>query len=272
MNLQEYYVDICKKDTLVITLGESWTYGDSLDEEHRRSQIYGRLIANALDADYINIARCGASNSWILKRAQQVIKRPDLDSYKNVYIVFTFTESGRDFERKSDWLVNYTSYYEDYQDNITIDFYDQIFNDLEDTWTKTLDTIVNNLPKNVQVVLGQNFPWHEHFYSFDYGNKVLKLEKNWIEAISNEYKLASPPRARFVTGWVWNLMTGINDILSIDDTSVYKMWTLDKLDSALKVNEWLDTSPVNLNKTASKHPNPTGHKIWADYIVKQIRE
>lgn len=266
---EEFFVDILQKEILVITIGESWTYGDSLDEAERRLQIYGKLIANSFDADYINIARCGASNSWIINQAKNLSNWIDFDSYKKVYIIFTFTEAGRDFEEKKDWLVDYSTYYSNYIDNLTPDFYNRIISDTENIWSTELNKFANSLPKNVVAVLGQNFAWHEGFYKFSYNKQVIKLEKNWLETIADQLKLAQPPKAQLVTGWIFQVLHGVNNILDITDTSSYKEWTLYKLDEALLVNEWLDQSPVNYKKH-SKHPNSLGHQIWANYIIDRI--
>ena len=63
---KHYHAEIHNRDTLVITLGDSWTWGTSLQQNLRLQQVYGALIKNQLDADWINIGCQGWSNSFIL--------------------------------------------------------------------------------------------------------------------------------------------------------------------------------------------------------------
>jgi hypothetical protein len=60
-----YYRSV-NSEQLLITVGDSWTYGDSLgqtrvrdgrdDPDYRLSQVYGSLMAEELNADWINLA------------------------------------------------------------------------------------------------------------------------------------------------------------------------------------------------------------------------
>lgn len=64
------------KSTLVISVGDSWTFGDSLgtieqdpwhdDYEARSTQSYGRLVADELDADWLNYGYCGGNNITVI--------------------------------------------------------------------------------------------------------------------------------------------------------------------------------------------------------------
>ena len=59
-------------DSMIITVGDSWTYGDSLgktcvregldDTQHRLAHVYGNLISQELGVDWINLALPGISN------------------------------------------------------------------------------------------------------------------------------------------------------------------------------------------------------------------
>lgn len=262
----EWLVDVRYKNTLIITIGESWTYGDSLDPNLRRSQIYGRLIADSLNADFINIANCGYSNSWMLNRAEELLNYVNFSLYKKVFIIFTFTEAGRDFNISDEWLIDYTTFYTDYSKTLSPAFYDQVILDTERAWIKKLDEFAVKLPDNVTVVLGQNFPWHDELYQFNYTGNIVKLKHNWLDAISIDLGLETPPRGQLVTGWIFTYFDAINHILDIKDQSVYKEWCIEKLNESIAINCWLDNSPVN-GEIDSKHPNPQGHQIWANYIL-----
>jgi len=253
---------------LVITAGESWTWGDSLSPETREDKIYGKLIANNLDAEFINVAECGKSNSWILINLQKQLNEIDFTKFKNIYIVCTFTEAGRDFHFKDSWLENYTLMYKDYLNNLNVEFYEKVINDTENLWLQKLIEITDNLPNNAKLFFGQNFAWNSNFFNHDYKN-TIKLENTWIEVIAQKYNLHKPKRTKFVTGWIFEILDAINDILCIEDKTIFKQWCLDYIDPANEVNTWFKDSPVNGSKY-SKHPTELGHKIWSDYITDII--
>jgi hypothetical protein len=73
MNMPWYNERAVDSDTLTITVGDSWTWGDSLDYDHRQTQIYGNLLAEKFNSDFINIGLCGGSNLHILKYLDRVL-------------------------------------------------------------------------------------------------------------------------------------------------------------------------------------------------------
>jgi hypothetical protein len=89
-------------EQLLITVGDSWTYGDSLgqtrvrdgrdDPEHRLSHVYGSLIAEELKADWINLALPGISNNMMCTWLAQLLSRHVHG--KDTVCVITLTESG----------------------------------------------------------------------------------------------------------------------------------------------------------------------------------
>jgi len=75
-----YYEFVTGKQDLLITVGDSWTWGDSLgqidfdkgifdDITHRTSHVFGRLLADKLNRDFLMLAKCGATNSEIHRMA-----------------------------------------------------------------------------------------------------------------------------------------------------------------------------------------------------------
>ena len=72
----EYYSDVTNKDYLVITAGDSWTYGESLGDT-RLSDVYGCKLSQAVNADWINIGLPGRSNSYIIKNLAWLVQQVD---------------------------------------------------------------------------------------------------------------------------------------------------------------------------------------------------
>ena len=98
-----------RKENLVITIGDSWTWGDSLgtsatienNQKYRYENFYTSLLANKLDADWLMLAFCGTNNRWILARYMEVcdaIKKGYYNAYNKVFVHVNFTEQFRDIQ------------------------------------------------------------------------------------------------------------------------------------------------------------------------------
>lgn len=258
-----YHVEINNKDTLVVTIGDSWTWGDSL--EKRLDEVYGKLLSTHYDADWVNIGGCGYSNSWILLCAHLIASQSaKLAKYKQVVFVITLTENGRDIQGYSSRPFDYISAYQKLAGSTKL--YDCALTDIENEWYNNIVKLGNLVGNNTKIVLGQNFVWHSNLAAIAHPS-IIVLEDNWIEVLADYQKMHRPIRTNLVTGWIFDSINTINAILNIKNTTPFKSWSLPYIDLANQVNEWLDLSNLN-NKKASKHPRALGHRIWADYIIQ----
>lgn len=101
---RDYYHEVDRNsDTLVIALGDSWTWGDRLgrttlkfdDRLYRTAHNYGAVIANTLECDLINLGFPGQSNFHIMNMFMEIF--PTITrSYKKCHVLFTLTEPGRE--------------------------------------------------------------------------------------------------------------------------------------------------------------------------------
>lgn len=255
---EEFYHDCSGKQRLVITAGDSWTYGDSLGDA-RLQQIYGRLISQALDADWINIGGRGRSNSWILKMLQFLAPRAT-NKYREVIVVVTMTENGRDVETAYTFPFAYFETFTQIGDKPA--FYDAVLDGAEAYWMHQLQDIQRS---GCQIIVGHNFAWH----NLNTMPGIKLLDSNWIEKIADYQQRDRPIKAKLVTGWIFdNVQQAMRQMIPISK-SVFQQWALPYLDLANQVNSWLDSSNLN-NSGASKHPVAQGHKIWADYILTNV--
>jgi len=262
-----YHDDIEQKDILVITAGDSWTWGDSLDHDLRLQQIYGHKLCQTLQADWINIGLCGWSNSWILDHAIMATEKLQQNSYKKIYLVLTLTENGRDVE-------SYNSYLYDYiftKDAIGVcgALYDQYLSDIESFWIKQISKIIEIAPTNLKLFVGYNFVWHHKLQNYLKAANISTTEKNWIEVLADHQMIGYPPRTNLVCGWIFDTIQKVNKIAGITDDKIFKEWAIPFIEKANHVNAWLDSSAMNYKKT-SKHPNAEAHKIWAEHILESI--
>lgn len=112
-----YFEKDYNKDILLITAGDSWTWGDSLggtnryydNVEHRTNHIYGHLLAKKLSADFINIGLPGLDNISVINHLHKVLSELT-KTYKQIYLVVTLTESGREL---TNTFLDYESLYTD---------------------------------------------------------------------------------------------------------------------------------------------------------------
>lgn len=254
-------------DTLVITAGDSWTWGASLDAEQRLNQVYGNLIATHFDADWINIGCNGWSNSWILMHPNYIINRlKNSLQYKRIYVILTLTENGRDIGTPVSHPYDYIKQYQNL--GLTEKFYCAVLDDCEQRWVEQINQMINNADERYCFFLGQNFVWNQILVE-NVLPRVIVGEDNWIEQLADYQSMVKPIRTNLVTGWIFNTLEQINSIANINDQSVYQQWTLNLIDRAMQVNTWLDSSELNCKKD-SKHPTSTGHQVWADYVIRKI--
>ena len=262
-----YHIDIRQKDILVITAGDSWTWGGGLDPDQRLQQIYGQVIRQTLQADWINVGLSGWSNSWILDHAIMTIEKLQQNSYKKIYLIITLTESGRDVESSGSYPYDYI--FTKHAVGVCDALYDQYLIDMESFWIKQISKITQIAPSNLKLFVGYNFVWHHRLHDYLKAANISTTEKNWIEVLADHQMMCHPPRTNLVCGWIFDTVQKVNKIADISDDKIFKEWAIPFIAKANDVNAWLDSSAMNYKK-ATKHPNAEGHKIWAEHILKSI--
>lgn len=256
----EYYHDCSGKDHVVVTAGDSWTYGEFLDEDKRLDQVYGRLISKQLDADWINLGCRGRSNSWMLHSLLHISTMLP-KHYTKITVIVTMTENGRDFETSYMFPHDYRATFNKIGNSPA--FYNQLLDEAEQYWITLLTQIQENLGTNI--IVGHNFVWHD----LNNLNGAVKLQDNWIEKIADYQERPRPLRAKLVSAWIFDLVAAV--VLMVPESkTAFKQWALGYIDQAGKVTDWLANSDLNV-PGGSKHPKAKGHEIWADYILTNIK-
>lgn len=256
-----------KSENLVIALGDSWTWGDSLKD--RENQMYGKLLSDYYNADLINVGCPGWSNSWILLNGQVILSELKKNNqYKNIYVIATLTENARDLGSVKSFDFAYYAW--ENKLTLTKDLYQHVLDVIEDYWVDQLQSLISMSDDRFVFFVGQNFVWHKV-----YDNKIKQLPRtvttdvNWIEVLADSQNLSRPIRTNLVTGHIFHTLDLINSDMSIKDTIYFKEFILPLMDKANLVNRWLDCSPMNYKKD-SKHPNAAAHQLWADHIIEKI--
>ena len=265
---QWYEEDIQGKDTLLVMIGDSWTWGDHLgtidwdkasNDPCRMEQIAGRRLSTLLNSDWVNIAKPGCSNYWMLEQLMDI--RPHLINankvYKRVDVVVNLTEDLR--ESKYTRRINVDSIYQQYWDesaSIT-DFLIKV----EKHLFANLETYMSMLP-GVEMHVARVFTdvWPENTSPF-------LLDKSWCDVIQDKINFNNYQKPVPFIGQ-----------MSIDPLTEKFIATkperkLEFLDIMERVGtrwNFLGTSEYNL-KGSTCHPNPAGHELWAEYLYSKLR-
>ena len=253
-----YHENIQNNNTLLIVAGDSWTWGDSLygidapngivDDDRRTTGIYGHLLSQKLNSDFVNIARCGSNNAEIIPRLKKVLDY-NWNRYQSITVLITLTETGREFLIYPKWWLkpapSLTALLEHFE-LLLVEQFNQLFESFPD----------------VNFYIARNFT-----YSFDSTKTMLKcthVPKSWVDCLAEYQGLNNYPQdVRFVSMMVYNpLEETLRRTLQL---STHKKEFFSLLKTAETCNNWLVNSKLNYKK-ASKHPTELGHKIWADYL------
>jgi hypothetical protein len=252
--------DVKGKRNLVICIGDSWTWGDSLgksfeapeynDIPTRHKEFYTKKLADKLNADWLMIAFCGCSNNWILTQYNIIRNAIDKNYYKkynNVYVHVSLTELFRDLHEIAFNPIikdNFAQFCEQY-------VHASIINKIES---------IDNIP--------ETHVFSKNFWNIDAKVKGLNLiDKTWQQLLFDNQLI--------------NDSVNIPVVSKIGLEPLVKFLRKNKLKKIeLEFSEFLpqiETRIENMlrcglnSKNATKHPTAQGHSLWADYIFNYYK-
>ena len=274
-NSSWYHEQVIGSECLLICLGDSWTWGDSLgksrlykgidDAEHRLSNIYGHHLSTYLNSDFLNVANPGCSNYTIYKNLNLILPQVT-PNYKQIYVVVTLTENCREF-------------YQDklYQDKIwpiQVDFSKEppsLASFLENYEKRMFEKFKNSIIdfKNVKMIVGRNF-------TFSYNDNIpilddMHTKKTWVEILSEYQNLPGyPSNLRMLSQIGYAPLTQYLKEPNINLFKKFKSEIFDMFFDMTDAIDWLDKSTLN-SRYATRHPTELGHKLWADYLLTYFK-
>ena len=257
-----YSEDINNNDTLLITVGDSWTWGDHLgnidwnqasDDPCRLKQIYGRKLADKLNADWVNLARPGCSNYWMLEKLQDMQMFIKTSAYKKIYLVITLTEDLREAEytRRIQVLPTYQKFWEE---SASIkEFLQRVENYLFDNLQQYFDSV------NV-------IPFVSRAFTDSWQHRHWLLDKTWCDVIQDKFNFNNYQKpVPFIAQMSINPLTE----KFISKNPERKLEFLDIMELVGTRWQFLGASDYNL-KGSTCHPNPAGHDLWAEYLYTKL--
>ena len=246
------------QDTLLVTFGDSWTYGDDLtpnnDREYRLENVFGNQLSKRIGADYLNLAVPGSGNQWTPVLFEEFVQL-ELE-YKHIVAIITFTEIGRDFNGWFDRNVDYASWL---RNNIHSSQDYTKFLQWQNNQVATKITMLADRLPNLKLLVSTNFVDPIGFEPF--GNR--QLDKTWLEV----YRGKMDDVCYFVSPYI---IEKYRSVLELE-------WSLDKTTWLEWANKCLVQSEQRLDIIKDPqyfrglyHPLIEGHRAWADYLETQI--
>lgn len=233
-----HYYKSRDSNQLIITVGDSWTYGDSLgktrvrngqdDTDYRLAHVYGNLLTEQLNTDWMNLALPGGSNYCMLNWLGQLLDRRH---NQTIVCIITLTEAGRHEEQR--WAQGDSL--QTALKNIVYKEYSMI-KELRLRFPKVTFKVAHNFTDSID----------------GYG----VLERTWLEVLTNQQLQDDT----YIV--VSDHIKQLNYDRTYPDTP-------EVIDRALRRIDILDACEYCCQED-SRHPLEQGHQLWADYLATQI--
>ena len=251
------------KDNLLMALGDSWTFGGSLDlmcdtddyetcRQFRLESVFANKLSQRLCSDWINIAVPSVSNYWIVNQLATLNLHRDRIPYKHLYIVITLTE----FYRELPEVLVEAKYRKLLSAVTTVNELNQVLADI------IQDSILANIPRDSTVVIGRN-------YINDAWPKLQEysLKKSWLEVLTDQ----EFDNTCYVMGMLGtNKLIEAKDMFNLSDEQ-FQTDMISIFDQATQRINLLESCEFSLPYKHYRHPDPQGHTLWADYIYEEMQ-
>ena len=250
-------------DNLLMALGDSWTYGGSLDlmcdtddyetcRQFRVDSVFANKLSRHLKSDWINIAVPSVSNYWIVNQLRTLNRVRSQVPYKHLYVIITLTE----FYRELPEILAIDQYRKLVSQVTSVAELNQVLVDI------VQDTILDNIPADTTLIIGRN-------YVNDHWPKLEKysLSKSWLEVLTNQVF----DHDCYVMGMLGtNKLIEAKDMFNLTDTR-FQTDMLDVFAHANRRINLLESCEFSLPYKHYRHPDPQGHTLWADYIYGEMQ-
>jgi hypothetical protein len=243
-------------NTLVVTIGDSWTWGGDLslnnkDCQYRRDNVYGNLVAKELNADWLNLGLCAQGNFWIASMAAELASVVPSLEYQHIYVICTFTGTLRWFNTKYDQHIDYLDWFKR-----TAPDFDQLPRMLNQL---CVNSIINSLSSfnHVTLKIGTGFVDAIGFESL---SPSQILPDPWYKLLGcNDDKLV-------YTCVYYETISQAIEFIEPQHHAKFKQWLIEIIDKSKQRIELIS----NPRDFRNYHPLAPGHRAWAQYILKHL--
>lgn len=258
----EFYLKRNKKNIL-INIGESWTYGESLDPiatalgkfdfETQINQCFGARLAVSLDADLYQYAVPGNCNYYMQTEFERIAQYVSTLDYENIYVAMQVTEPGREealhFELKGLWTKLYVK-------NQNKDFRDWV-REYDERCFKHFDRTLTSYLPNAKAILWKNFCKTCTDVRYD---SFKVIEKSWIQHSADMYGISLEMPEFYSVGWYDGLFKN-----HISKLKINKKYSIKQLDIIEQSNNMISENHVY----HKPHPTKENHLLWSQYLLHQ---
>lgn len=263
--------------TLVITIGDSWTWGADLtqkkiagahldrlvDDSYRIENVYGNVLAKKLNADFLNLGEPGSGNWHIDRKLKELSRIQDQLNYKNIIVIGIFTDTGRDFNSHCDIEVNYRSWLLEHIKHHT-DYYN-FLKFINSQISQSIFDVIADFDQRYQWVFSTNFV---DPIGFDILQPWI-LDRTWLQVICDKKQIAyRPKKCYMVFPWVIEKLESVFDMAPELDRTEWLEWINDiTRDANLRAKVCFRD---NINFGPLLHPSASNHACWAEYLYEKI--
>lgn len=257
------------KPTLLVTLGESWTYGEGtevINHRHHKWQVRDRVevtysgkMARYLDSDLWTFARPGNSNTGIFAGLFRILANIPRGQYSSVKVLLQMTGCDRDridLMPTNHPLLKVIDPKYRYADNQKIELKDWFPLYDETLFGMLHDEIEKNKDLNLDVVVFKNFNriWTDRR---DYNFRII--EPSWIKFNAAFHGIELTECHVMHPNFYSTNLRSLNLIKNLDRDFINRdldLW--EKLVDFLKTNN--DTNQAD-------HPNFSNHILWTKNLI-----
>ena len=259
----EFYIKR-RKNTLLLNIGESWTYGETLPGIATAIQNYsfysqlehsfGPKLAVTLNSDLYQYAVPGNCNFYMFKELKRILEYVAGQGYRKIYVCLQMTEPGREQAITNQLLDDGHPVHNLYNLSNKINF---------KTWLETYDNIfLNQLEQtikpylNLDVVVWKNFC---RFLAPVEGRQFKTVDTSWIQysgrILGEELEMPS----FYSVGWLATMKDILGKYIVFDHEFVNR-----ELDIIERSNNFIRVNPLHSN-----HPNQYAHTLWAQFLARK---
>lgn len=255
----EFYIRRNRSNLLVV-IGESWTYGESLPDiatglqrYNFKSQLmnsFGPKLALALDTDYYQYAVPGNCNGYMFEELSRILEFISSKQYQNVYLCMQLTEPGRELavihKFKEHPLHDLYFSKEKIMFDDWLSKYDEIFLDI-------LDAEVSKY-NNIKPLVWKNFCC---FVNNKQYQRLNLVSNSWIKLSSIMLGKDLAMQKFQSVGWLYELKKFTR--IKFDNKMLEH-----QLDLIEQSNKFINANPLH-----NSHPNLQGHTLWAYHLLRE---
>lgn len=259
-------------DKLLVTIGDSWTWGSGIDNSYnsanrepdvqknfRLKNLYGNLISSAKDMNWLNLGFYSQGNQWIANKVFELRALVPLLAFKEITVMCILTGTGRWFYTWQDSLSDYKNFFQTNK-MLYLEDYEEFFINLNRKILQQIKMLTSSAD-TIKLLVGTNAVDH---CGFDVLNKEEIIPKPW-------YQLLSHTRLDGISVDNESLkyLPNIEKFLANSDQKfIFQKWMLEKVNQAEKQTKMLNN--MNYVSQDTFHPNYNGHKQWANYLIDNI--